>query len=55
VVARRLAIGWIAALEGAFILARAGRTVEPLHAAGELVAAQAQHAAKRRRRRQKIE
>lgn len=42
--ARRLAIGMIAALEGAFILARAGRTVEPLHAAGELVAAQARRA-----------
>lgn len=38
--ARRLTIGMIAALEGAFILARAGRTVEPLHAAGELVAAE---------------
>jgi len=39
-VARRLTIGMICALEGAFVLARAGRTVEPLQAAGELVAAQ---------------
>jgi len=39
-VARRLAIGMVCALEGAFVLARAGRTTEPLQAAGELVAAQ---------------
>jgi AcrR family transcriptional regulator len=38
--ARRMAIVFVCALEGAFILARAGRTVEPLHAAGEVVAAQ---------------
>jgi AcrR family transcriptional regulator len=38
--ARRMAIVIVCALEGAFILARAGRTVEPLHAAGEVVAAQ---------------
>jgi AcrR family transcriptional regulator len=37
---RQLAIGLIAALEGAFILARASRSVEPLDAAGELVARQ---------------
>lgn len=36
---RALAIGLIAALEGAFVLARAQRTVEPLAVAGELVAA----------------
>lgn len=42
--ARPLAIGLIAALEGAFILARASRTVEPLHAAGELLAAEVQRA-----------
>lgn len=45
--ARLLAIGMIAALEGAFILARTGRTVEPLHAAGELVAAEAARALNR--------
>jgi AcrR family transcriptional regulator len=38
--ARRLAITFVCALEGAFILARAGRTREPLNAAGELIAAQ---------------
>lgn len=36
--ARALAIGMIAALEGAFVLARALRSTEPLDAAGELVA-----------------
>jgi AcrR family transcriptional regulator len=38
--ARRLAIALIAGLEGAFILARASRSVEPLHAAGEVLAEQ---------------
>lgn len=37
--ARALAIGMIAALEGAFVLARAQRSTEPLNVAGELVAA----------------
>ena len=37
--ARALAIGMIAALEGAFVLARAQRSTEALDAAGELVAA----------------
>lgn len=36
--ARRLTIGMIAALEGAFVLARAARSIEPLEVAGELVA-----------------
>jgi hypothetical protein len=36
--ARRLAIAMIAALEGAFVLARALRDPEPLHAAGASVA-----------------
>ncbi|MBO0767450.1 MAG: TetR/AcrR family transcriptional regulator [Solirubrobacterales bacterium] len=36
--ARRLTIAMIAALEGAFVLARAQRSVEPLEVAGELVA-----------------
>jgi AcrR family transcriptional regulator len=35
--ARRLAIGFIAALEGAFVLARAAKDVEPLLAAGDMV------------------
>jgi AcrR family transcriptional regulator len=38
--ARELAIGMIAALEGAFVLARAQRSTEALDAAGALVAAQ---------------
>lgn len=37
--ARELAIGLIAALEGAFVLARALRTTEPLDIAGELAGA----------------
>jgi AcrR family transcriptional regulator len=36
--ARELAIGMIAALEGAFVLAQAWRDVTPLHVAGEQVA-----------------
>jgi AcrR family transcriptional regulator len=36
--ARELAIAMLAALEGAFVLARAGRTTEPLRIAGELSA-----------------
>jgi AcrR family transcriptional regulator len=36
--ARRLAIGSLAALEGAFVLCRAQRTTEPLHIAGETMA-----------------
>jgi AcrR family transcriptional regulator len=42
--ARRLAIGLLGALEGAFVLARAWRSVEPLHAAGEAVAADVERA-----------
>jgi AcrR family transcriptional regulator len=37
--ARRLVIGMICALEGAFVLARASRSTEALHVAGEQVAA----------------
>jgi AcrR family transcriptional regulator len=36
--ARELTIGMVAALEGAFVLARATRSVEPLRIAGELTA-----------------
>ena len=36
--ARELTIAMLAALEGAFVLARAMRTTEPLHTAGEMVA-----------------
>jgi len=36
--ARELAIGMVAALEGAFVLARALRSTEPLAVAGELTA-----------------
>jgi AcrR family transcriptional regulator len=36
--ARELVIGMLAALEGAFVLARASRTIEPLLIAGEMVA-----------------
>jgi AcrR family transcriptional regulator len=36
--ARRLTVAMICALEGAFVLARASRTTEPLEIAGELVA-----------------
>jgi AcrR family transcriptional regulator len=39
-VARELAIGLLCALEGAFVLARATRSTEPLDTAGELVAEQ---------------
>ncbi len=36
--ARELTIAMVAALEGAFVLARAQRSTEPLHVAGEMVA-----------------
>lgn len=36
--ARELVIGMVAALEGAFVLARAARSTEPLRVAGELTA-----------------
>lgn len=36
---RAQALAVIAALEGAFVLCRAGRTVEPMHAAGAMAAA----------------
>ncbi len=42
--ARRLTISLVAALEGAFVLARALRNTEPLHAAGAAVAAAARQA-----------
>jgi len=45
--ARARAIAMIAALEGAFVLARASRTLEPLHAAGELVASELEAAISR--------
>jgi hypothetical protein len=36
--ARELTLGMLCALEGAFILARAPRSTEPLHVAGEMMA-----------------
>jgi AcrR family transcriptional regulator len=42
--ARELTIAMLAALEGAFVIARAQRTTEPLRVAGELVAASVQAA-----------
>ena len=42
--ARRLTIGMLAALEGAFVLARASRSTEPLEIAGEMAAAMVQRA-----------
>ena len=42
--ARELAIGMVAALEGAFVLARAQRSTEPLTVAGELMADAVQRA-----------
>jgi len=42
--ARELAIGMVAALEGAFVLARAQRSTEPLAVAGELMADAVQRA-----------
>jgi AcrR family transcriptional regulator len=45
--ARELAIAMIAALEGAFVLARALRSTEPLDVAGELIAARVQAALER--------
>jgi AcrR family transcriptional regulator len=42
--ARELTIGFIAALEGAFVLARALRSTEPLTVAGEMVARAVQDA-----------
>ena len=41
---RQLVIGMIAALEGAFVLARATQTIEALHVAGELCAQATQRA-----------
>jgi AcrR family transcriptional regulator len=45
--ARELTIAMIAALEGAFVLARALRDTEPLHIAGETIAARVQEALSR--------
>ena len=42
--ARELTIAMIAALEGAFVLARALRDTEPLHIAGETIAARVREA-----------
>jgi AcrR family transcriptional regulator len=42
--ARELTIAMLAALEGAFVLARAMRTTEPLHIAGEIVASAVERA-----------
>jgi AcrR family transcriptional regulator len=42
--ARELTIALIAALEGAFVLARALRDTEPLHIAGEMVATRVENA-----------
>jgi AcrR family transcriptional regulator len=41
---RELTIAMLAALEGAFVLARAMRTTEPLHTAGEMVASAVERA-----------
>ena len=41
---RELTIAMLAALEGAFVLARAMRTTEPLHIAGEMVASAVEQA-----------
>jgi AcrR family transcriptional regulator len=46
---RELVIGMIAALEGAFVLARASQSTEALHVAGELVAQAVQRALEARR------
>jgi len=43
-ISRKLVIGMINALEGAFILARASQTTEALHVAGELMAEAVQRA-----------
>lgn len=45
---RELVIGMIAALEGAFVLARAAQSTEALHVAGELAAQAVQRALNRR-------
>jgi AcrR family transcriptional regulator len=45
---RELVIGMIAALEGAFVLARAAQSTEALHVAGELTAQAVQRALDRR-------
>ena len=42
--ARELTIAMLSALEGAFVLARATRSTEPLHIAGEMVASAVQRA-----------
>ena len=49
--ARRLAIASLAALEGAFVLCRAQRTVEPLHIAGATMAAAVREAVPKARGR----
>jgi AcrR family transcriptional regulator len=48
--ARELTIAVLSALEGAFVLARALRSVEPLHLAGELMAAAVEAALAERER-----
>jgi hypothetical protein len=47
--ARALAIGFVAALEGAFVLARAAKSTEPLDAAGAMVVTALRHAVPGRR------
>lgn len=42
--ARDLVVGMICALEGAFVLARASRSTQPLHVAGEMAAQTAERA-----------
>jgi AcrR family transcriptional regulator len=49
-IARELTIAMISALEGAFVLARATRSTEALHVAGELVAQQVEGALEALRR-----
>jgi AcrR family transcriptional regulator len=44
ITARELAIGFLAALEGAFVLAQATRSTEPMRVAGELAAQRAERA-----------
>src|SRR5438309_7504652 len=45
--ARSLALAILASLEGAFVLARASRSIEPLHAAGDAAAARVAEALSR--------
>ncbi len=51
---RALAFSMIAALEGAFVLARALRSTEPLEAAGTAVSAEVREALAARRKRPRV-